>query len=286
MGSYLAILHLDGFADARLPFMIDRSEHERLRVDLLTPEQVGDGFAYVPAGPAILGGDPDALASFLLAQPEVAGFCMQVREVTFGEYFEFVRDVERSNPEEAQRRAPRGPLRSSAHEPFWKLDDEDRIQPALPLDFDESYPAFGISWWDAKAYCAWLTARAGEPGVTFDLPTEVEWEKAARGADGRLFTWGNTLEWTFARLAPSSKTAGPLPVGLYPTDESVYGIRDLGGNVREWCSGQASSPGRRMRGGSWGSSVAGNCHAACRVDEKEPEFVDLGTGCRVVKRFE
>jgi formylglycine-generating enzyme required for sulfatase activity len=124
-------------------------------------------------------------------------------------------------------------------------------------------PVVGVSWFDAVAYCAWLAARA--PGVR--LPTEAEWECAARGVGARKYPWGN--EEPDARRANYVAEVGhATPVGLYPRGATPEGVDDLAGNVWElladWFGedyyqkspsrnpkGPASGDSRVLRGGSW-----------------------------------
>ncbi|CAK8712948.1 MAG: Formylglycine-generating enzyme, required for sulfatase activity, contains SUMF1/FGE domain [Candidatus Electronema aureum] len=93
----------------------------------------------------------------------------------------------------------------------------------------EEHPVIGVSWHDAAAYCAWLSA---ESGRIYRLPSEAEWEKAARSADGRFYPWGNDWQDNCCNCASASTT----PVTAFPAGASSYGCLDLLGNVREWTS--------------------------------------------------
>jgi formylglycine-generating enzyme required for sulfatase activity len=95
----------------------------------------------------------------------------------------------------------------------------------------EDHPVVWAYWDDAMAYCRWL---ARVTGKAYRLPIEAEWEKGARGTDGRIYPWGN--EWDPKRC--NSKEDGPAdttPVGVYPQGASPYGLLDMAGNVWEWC---------------------------------------------------
>ena len=125
-------------------------------------------------------------------------------------------------------------------------------------------PIVGVSWYDALAFLDWLNELTGK---SYRLPTEAEWEKAARGTDGRIYPWGNEWEVSKGNFG-EIRLKRTTPVGSYPSGVSPYGCLDMGGNVYDWCSdwfhpetykySPANNPGgaadgRRkvIRGGSW-----------------------------------
>jgi formylglycine-generating enzyme required for sulfatase activity len=138
----------------------------------------------------------------------------------------------------------------------------------------EHHPVVRTSWYDAVAYCRWLSQLTGKP---YRLPTEAEWEKGARGADGSIYPWGDT--WDSTRC--NTKEGGPgdtTPVEAYPQGASPYGLLGMAGNVWEWTSSlyweypyraddgreDLTSPDARvLRGGSW-LNLYDSARAACR----------------------
>ena len=96
------------------------------------------------------------------------------------------------------------------------------------------WPVCMVDWFGATAYAAWLAQRTRQP---WRLPGELEWEKAARGVDGRFFPWGDFLDPSFCCMTDSHQ-GQPLPqvIDTFPIDESVYGLRGMGGNMRDWCA--------------------------------------------------
>ena len=94
------------------------------------------------------------------------------------------------------------------------------------------WPVMMVDWHGAVAYAAWA---AVQTGVAWRLPHELEWEKAGRGVDGRFYPWGDGFDPSWCHMALSHDgRPQPCEVGAYSVDESVYGARDMAGNMMDW----------------------------------------------------
>jgi formylglycine-generating enzyme required for sulfatase activity len=159
-----------------------------------------------------------------------------------------------------------------------------------PWTDDDRLPVVGVSWYAAVAYCRWLSE---DTGRVYRLPTEAEWEKAARGVDGRLFPWGDAFETTRCNMRHSG-LGRTVPVGSYsPAGDSPYGCVDMAGNVSEWTQSRflpypydpgdgrddpAGDRERVTRGGSWHSPVLRVRTVARGMND--PFFTDSDLGFR------
>jgi len=195
----------------------------------------------IPAGEFLMGSDPaQDQATLSSEQPQhtlyLADYYLARAPLTNGQYAAFVQATDRDPPRHWQNgKPPRG---------------------------QENHPVVSVSWYDAVAHCRWLSEVTGKP---YRLPTEAEWEKAARGIDGRTYPWGD--EWDATRCNTKESGKGhTTAVGAYPLGASPYGLLDMAGNVWEWTSSlfwsypyqatdgredPASPDSRVLRGGSW-----------------------------------
>jgi serine/threonine-protein kinase len=242
-GSYVVVLKAPGYRDVRYPILLTRGSHHDAEVTLYTTEEIGDDFVYVPGAVAILGGDPDAYDSLLGQETFVPDFAIARFPVTMCEYCEMLDDLERTDPHLVERRAPHDVRGSEGMAVIKDADGRWTPHPAIiegearkhfpeGEGHEKNIPVALVDWFDAVAYCRWWSAR---DGATIRLATELEWEKAARGVDGRFFPWGDKFDPTFCLMRESrSFTVQPEPVGTFATDESPYGVRDMAGGMREW----------------------------------------------------
>ena len=174
-------------------------------INLKTNSKDGVEIVFVPSGSFLMGSNPNDDPYFWGAEaPEhtvtLNSFWIYRTEVTQGMYQKCVLNKSCPLPE--------------------VISNPVALQYGNPRFND--YPVVMVSWNDANAYCQWADAR---------LPTEAEWEKAARGTDGRLFPWGNDPN---VDGRANYSTSSPSPVGSFPEGASPYGAYDMAGNVLEW----------------------------------------------------
>jgi formylglycine-generating enzyme required for sulfatase activity len=195
----------------------------------------------IPAGEFLMGSDPsvdktaddDEQPQHTLYLPD---YRLAKTPVTNAQYAAFVQATGRADPK------------------HWK--------DGRPPGDKGNHPVVYVYWHDAIAYCNWLAEITGKP---YCLPSEAEWEKGARGSDGRTYPWGNRWDAKRCNNAEGGK-GGTMPVGDYPKGASPYGLLDMAGNVWEWTRSVyksypyipedgredlESGGSRVLRGGSW-----------------------------------
>jgi serine/threonine-protein kinase len=253
-GSYLVTLEVAGAAPVRFPIVAKGGGRVSVFADaqaLAAP----DGEVLVPGGPALLGGDEGAPGGGQLREVEVPAFFVMERPVSFREYLAFLGQVMSELGATAQALIPR----HGQGEPFWKWNGHAFVAAEIRQWGDDpeallEVPAFGVDLRGVEGFAKW---RSRQTGRRYRLPTEDEWEKAARGADGRLYPWGNLFDASFCCMRDSSPGAPrPRPAGAFAGDVSPFGVRDLAGGVADWVT-PAAGPARKgsreivSRGGAW-----------------------------------
>lgn len=194
---------------------------------------------YIAPGWCWLGGQPFAPDAPSGRRVWIDGFVIKANPVTHREWLAYMHALAaEGRGDEAWERRPRVPLRSSAVPTYRRHAEDggagftmraDRVAPDVALD----WPVSGISWHDARAYARW---RAAVDGVPWRLPSEWEFEKAARCNDGRRLPWGEHLEPRWTRVAGSTlESYCVAPVSDQTGDVTVHGVRWTVGNVLTWC---------------------------------------------------
>ena len=260
MGSYLIELTADQCELVCLPVHIPRAgahkdvppdQDTMMAINLPKRGSIAANECYVPAGWALLGSPQ--FPKNPRRRCWLDGFVMQKFPVTNRDYLAFLNSLAaQGKTEEAIRWAPK--LRGSMQMVYGFRNESGKAEFFMQPDpeghlWDLDWPVILVSCEESQAYADWYATNSGLP---WRLPTTEEWEKAARGVDGRHYPWGNYCDPTWTRTRESSSTK-PMPVVVdsYPIDISPYGIRGLGGNSQDWCLIPGVQEDASYRGGAW-----------------------------------
>lgn len=280
-GSYLLKVKHQSRPAVSIPLHVNRSDPFAVSLDLPVAESYRPGFVYIPAGQTIVGGDPEAFDPLPMSRVDVDSFYMQRYPVTFADYVEFLDAIAAKDPEQAAEHAPRArggeaklveldPATGKYTPSDVLIDGDMRARYPDGEGYEGRLPVLSVRYEDALAYCMWCSTRDGVP---YRLPTELEWERAARGADGRFFPWGNRFDANFCKMVGSRAVeAQPEPVGAFPYDRSPFDVLDLAGGVREWVDSAGDDTYAIVRGGYWSGDARSarcasrwRCHRQTRV---------------------
>ena len=307
-GSYLLEARAPYRAPVRLPFQLQRGERLELIVPLPGSDRVPRGFVYIPPGRFLFGSAApgaqrrDFFHHVPLHPVRTDGYLISRRETTFAQWLVYVNDAP---PTERSARLPavgRGGFQGAllltrgADDAGWRISFQPtttRYQagPGGSIRYRGrktraaqrwgQLPVVGITATQARAYAAWLHRTGRVPGAR--LCSGREWERAARGADGREYPHGHNLAPTEANFdatyGKDPPAMGPDEVGSHPASRSPFGVDDLAGNVWEWTASSLEQGGHVARGGSW--YFGANSSRVTDREVTEPSFRDASVGLRV-----
>ena len=305
-GCYVFRLSADGYASVRVPVCLGRQESLALDIALLRPSSIPPDFVYIPAGRFLFGTtNEDERRDFLDTVPLhpvfTSGYLIQKTETTTAQWLAFLDALPENERAQRQVRAqsatqggefslskgPRGDWRLSLQPTIqaFKATAAERIHiPARTVRASQDWrklPMAGISWDESAAFLQWLDTSGKVPGARFC--TELEWERAARGADDRNYPHGDTLQPEDANFDETYGKQplgfGPDEVGSHPMSRSVFGLDDMAGNVWEWTRSAFADHPYVLRGGAW--YFGKRASLSTNREVSEPRVHDSRVGLRV-----
>ncbi len=282
-GSYQLRLRAPGHAPLTVLARVDPGElwstapagsTQPVPIRLATLGEDPVGTVRIPLGWSWFGGDIETADSLPRSRAWVDPFLILRHPVSNREFLAFLRELEQLKPRHAAAYAPGG----------WIARDGTLGRPEAE---HPDAPVRRVTFDGAAAYATWLSQRTGR---LWRLPREREWERAARGVDERLFPWGNHLEPRWACVGVSHQHQRPAPARLtaFPLDVSPWGVRGMGGNVRDWVVGDGarrSDTGEVPRGHRWvrgGHYLGVPQFARCALRYTIPTHADKTVGFRLV----
>jgi len=298
--SYLLTLTIRDRPPVRYPLLLSRGEH--FRTELAIPASVPEGMIYIAPGRFLYGcGDDerfcDALETDPMHEVRTGAYLIRRTETTYTEWLDFLRTLPASDRDAYRPRVDNlfgavdlSPLASGKWQLLLKPSGHEyrALQGELLHYADRAhradqdwlrFPVAGISWDDAHAYLDWLSRSGHLLGAR--LCTEHEWERAARGADGRLFPTGDRLDPDDANhdvtYGRKPLAFGPDEVGGHAASDSPFGVADLAGNVAEWTASVRSPTEVVYRGGTYyqGSVAARSDNPGLGERTQKTAFIGL-----------
>lgn len=245
-GSHILQLSLEGHASVIYPVLISRGEAWDMcspgrevpsPVRLPAVDELGPDDCFVPAGWFLYGGDPD-----VRKEPTsvwVDDFVIRRHPVTNLEYIDFLNHLHlEGREEEALHYVPRERAGSviETGAMIYGRDEQGFFHLRTDADGDTWQPDWPVVLIPFEAACAYASFLREQTGQLWRLPWELEWEKAARGVDGRLYPWGDEFDPTWCCMRESHQQVPMIRrIHEFPVDESVYGVRGMAGNACDWC---------------------------------------------------